>query len=262
LSSAGLAQVGACVARRALLAFDIDGTLAPIAEHPDDARVPQEVQEGLATLAQIAPVAIVTGRAVGDARDMLGFTPRYLIGNHGAEGVPGFESASASFVRVCREWMAALSGQNEPWRAITGVALEDKACSLTFHYRQAADRDYVRALLEARARRLDPAPTLLGGKRVLNLVPPTAPDKGDALGALLVHSRCERALYVGDDVSDEAVFRLHSPLVLSVRVERNGTSAAQLYLESQNEIPLFLRALTSRLARGPRWMQVNGSSSA
>jgi trehalose 6-phosphate phosphatase len=240
--------VAACIKAKALLAFDIDGTLAPIADHPRDARVPEEVQKGLAALAALAPVAIITGRSVADALPMLGFTPGYLIGNHGAEGVPGFESAAASFAKICRDWVSDLSGGEQDWRAVKGVMLEDKTCSLAFHYRHAADRQQARRMLETRARRLDPAPTLLDGKSVLNLVPPSAPNKGDALGALLVHSRCERALYVGDDVSDEAVFRLRSPLVLSVRVERDEASAAELYLKGQDEIPRCLRVLARRLA--------------
>ena len=252
LSPAGLEEIGACVTGKALLAFDIDGTLAPIVERPWDARVPDEVQQSLSMLAARAPVAIVTGRAVNDARPMLGFTPRYLIGNHGAEGVPGFESAAAAFARVCRGWLAELSTDAEPWRTLPDVTLEDKTCSLAFHYRSAPDRDHARRLLAERVQSLVPEPTVLDDKCVLNLVPPGAPDKGDALGALLVHSRCERALYVGDDVSDEAVFRLRSPLVLTVRVERNLASAANLYLKHQGEVPGFVRILARLLVRARR----------
>ena len=259
LSRAGAERVSKWARGRTLFAFDIDGTLAPIAERPWDARVPEEVQQGLGTLASRAAVAIVTGRSVADARPMLGFTPRYLIGNHGAEGVPGFESAAASFVRICHGWLEALSLANEPWRAITGVALEDKSCSLAFHFRHAADRGNVHRLLENRARKLDPVPSLLDGKYVLNLVPPGAPDKGDALGALLTRSRCERALYVGDDVSDEAVFRLRSPRVLGVRVERSAASAAELYLRDQREIPrLLARLIEATSGRGAGGAQLRG----
>jgi len=262
LSAAGLERIGTCVRGKALLAFDIDGTLAPIVERPWDARVPDDVQQGLATLAARAPVAIVTGRAISDARPMLGFTPRYLIGNHGAEGVPGFESAAAAFALVCRTWLAELSAGEETWRELPGVTLEDKTCSLAFHYRRASDRERARRLLSGRVQLLAPQPGLLDDKCVLNLVPPGAPDKGDALGALLVHSRCERALYVGDDVSDEAVFRLRSPLVLTVRIERNPASAADLYLKDQREIPGFVRILARLLnrARVPRTVAARGGT--
>jgi trehalose 6-phosphate phosphatase len=253
LSARGLERIDACVTGKALLAFDIDGTLAPIVDRPWDARVPDDVQRALATLAARRPVAVITGRAVNDARPMLGFSPRYLIGNHGAEGVPGFERASAAFERVCRGWLDELSANGEPWRTLPGVTLEDKTCSLAFHYRRAADRDAARELLTARVQRFVPAPTVLDDKCVINLVPPGAPDKGDALGALLVHSRCERALYVGDDVSDEAVFRLRSPLVLSVRVERHPNSAADLYLKNQGEVPQLVQMLSRMLVRPTRF---------
>ena len=243
LSAIGFATIRASLAGKALLAFDIDGTLAPIVEHPWDACVPERVQRDLANLASRATVAIITGRAISDARPMLGFAPRYLIGNHGAEGVPGFERASAGFARVCRIWLDELSGDAERWRAARGVALEDKTCSLSFHYRHARNRRRTLQVLEQRARRLVPAPTLLDGKCVLNLIPPGAPDKGEALAALLAGSRCDHALYVGDDASDEAVFRLRSPSVLTVRVGHDRASAADLYLRRQSEVPRFVREL-------------------
>ena len=51
-STAGTAQLDALLATGPLLAFDIDGTLAPIVDHPDKARLPDDVQHGLAKIAQ------------------------------------------------------------------------------------------------------------------------------------------------------------------------------------------------------------------
>jgi trehalose 6-phosphate phosphatase len=252
LSAVGLQRIEACATNDALLAFDIDGTLAPIAPRPKDARVPLEVQRGLRALSRVAPVAVITGRAVSDARPMLGFTPHYLIGNHGAEGVPGFEHTTAAFSRVCRHWLDALSASTEPWQALPGVTLEDKMCSLTFHFRHARDGRLAHRLLLERARKLDPVPRLFDGKDVLNLVPPGSPDKGDALLAILEHSHRRHALYIGDDVSDEAAFRLRSPTVLTMRVEHDSQSGAELYLKSQAEIPAFLRVVKRMLGRRHR----------
>jgi trehalose 6-phosphate phosphatase len=243
LAAQGVAQIAKFVTPNTLLAFDIDGTLAPIVERPWDARLPGELQAGLRALAEHAAVAIITGRAIEDARPMLAFTPRYLVGNHGAEGVPGFEQMSAHCARVCRAWLDELSAQEEPWRAAPGIVLEDKTYSLTFHFRDVAEHWAMRNLLIERAGRLLPPPTLLDGKYVLNLLPEGAPDKGNALAALLSQSRCDRALYVGDDASDEAVFRMRSPLVLSVRVERKRKSAASLYLRGQEDVATLVREL-------------------
>jgi len=251
LSPDGLARLRDWLACRPLLAFDIDGTLAPIVPRPWDARVPGSVQRDLATLSEWTAVAVVTGRAIADAQAMLGFAPRYLIGNNGAEGVPGYEAAASDFAAVCHGWLEQLRGEDEAWRSAPGVTLEDKTCTLSFHYRQAKRKEVAARLIEQRARRLQPAPTLLEGKFVLNLLPPGAPQKGQAVPILLSHSGCERALYVGDDISDEAVFRLNSPALLTVRVERVRGSAAQLYLKSQMEVPRFVNELT-KMARVDR----------
>jgi trehalose 6-phosphate phosphatase len=249
LAADGLARIGAFLTNKTLLAFDIDGTLAPIVDRPWDARVPAEVQRGLGALAERATVAVITGRAIEDARPMLVFVPRYLVGNHGAEGVPGFEDASAHCGRVCRTWLDQLFAPSETWSDIPGIVLEDKTYSLTFHFRHATDPGAAHRLLIGRAGALLPMPTLLDGKSVLNLLPPGAPHKGQALSALMAQSHSDRALYVGDDASDEAVFRMRSPAVLSVRVERDRTSAANLYLRGQKDVARFVRELVRLLAR-------------
>ena len=96
LSTSGLARIREFVGGRSLLAFDIDGTLAPIVARPWDAHIPDELQVRLAALTATRTVAIITGRAIADAKPMLGFSPRYLIGNHGAEGVTAANGSKSS----------------------------------------------------------------------------------------------------------------------------------------------------------------------
>ena len=136
-SPEGVSCLAAVLATDPLLAFDIDGTLAPIVEQPDEARLPDEIQRCLSELAQRSDVAIITGRAVDDARRMLSFEPRYLIGNHGAEGLPGWRARSEEFARTVRGWCDALAGYEG--LAATGVRLEDKRYSLSLHYRTAGN---------------------------------------------------------------------------------------------------------------------------
>ena len=54
--------------------------------------------------------------------------------------------------------------------------------------------------------KLSPAPRVIEGKRVLNLVPREARHKGEALRALIAHAAVDRALYIGDDITDENAF--------------------------------------------------------
>lgn len=236
LSASGLLRIREFVGPRSLLAFDIDGTLAPIVARPWDARIPDELQLRLAAMTASRTVAIITGRAIADAKPMLAFSPRYLIGNHGAEGVPGFEEASAAYARECSKWLEVLRGDSETWRAMPGITLEDKAYSIAFHYRHAHPREAALHLVEERAAQLLPRPRLVHGNCVLNLVPRDAPHKGDALCDLLAHSGCERSLYVGDDVTDEDVFRLKLRHVLSVGIDPAPGSAADLFLPNQGEV--------------------------
>jgi trehalose 6-phosphate phosphatase len=251
LSGKGLACLGAVSGEDALLAFDIDGTLAPIATQPWAARIPDDIQRLLTSLNRVRAVAIVTGRSVSDARRMLAFEPSFLVGSHGAEGVPGHAADVAVLELVTRGWVAAMSGAGAAWPPAPGVLLEDKGCSLAIHYRQAADRDTARLQIEQHALRLSPVPRLIHGKCVLNLVPPGAPHKGDALRALLEASRRSRALYVGDDVTDEDVFRLRLPGVLSVRVAPIGERITDLYLNDQAEVGILLRELGAMVERSP-----------
>jgi len=63
-SPEGNAALAAALRLQPLLAFDFDGTLAPIVSHPSDARIPAEVADKLRQLARRLPVAMAdsTGR--------------------------------------------------------------------------------------------------------------------------------------------------------------------------------------------------------
>lgn len=82
------------------------------------------------------------------------------------------------------------------------------------------------------------------GKFVLNVVLASAPNKGDALLDLRAREGADIAMYVGDDVTDEDVFRLDQPgRLLTVRVERSRTSAAAYFLRDQREVDQLLKRL-------------------
>lgn len=238
-SPEGIACLAAVIATRPLLAFDVDGTLAPIVENPNGARIPGEVQDCLATLAGRYDVAIVTGRAVADARRMLAFEPRCVVGNHGAEGIARWAERSQGYLRTVRGWHETLEACAA--LAAAGVTLEDKRYSLSLHYRGAPDHDAASRAIRACVERLAPAATIIDGKAVVNLLPPGAPNKGDALRALIDETKRPTALYVGDDDTDEAVFALHLPSVVTVRIQPSAESQATLFLRDQREVLTLLQ---------------------
>ena len=240
LGADGRARLARFLASRPLLAFDIDGTLAPIVPTPEGARIPAPLQQRLATLCARAPVAIVTGRSRADAQRLCEFTPAWVLGNHGVEGLPGFESRTAALAELTARWRAALDG---PDLQHAGVLVEDKRYSLSLHYRHAQDHDRARAAIDEALAALSPAPLVIHGKCVVNVLPPGAITKGDALRALLRVAGVASALYAGDDDTDEHVFELPREQVLGVRVGLRPVTGATLYVDTPADMILLVDAL-------------------
>ncbi|HJV62198.1 MAG TPA: trehalose-phosphatase [Albitalea sp.] len=240
-STDGEQALAAVMRQRPLLAFDFDGTLAPIVARPDEARVPQVVSQGLARLAQALPVAVITGRSVADVRPRLGFEPRYVVGNHGAEDLSvGPPSAASQALDALRHRITLRAEQ----LARSGVAVEDKQYSLALHYRLADDKGAALLCIEELLQGIEPALKRFGGKCVVNVVAAGLPDKGDALASLVRRAGAQAALFVGDDVNDEAVFMRAEPHWLTVRIGRDEPlSRAMFFLDSDAELALMLQRM-------------------
>jgi trehalose 6-phosphate phosphatase len=248
LSDDGLAALHDFIDPATLFAFDLDGTLAPIAADPGDIRVPQAVQMALAELKDRAAMAIITGRSRMDALHHLGVEPRYLVGNHGVEGLPGWERYEEDFRRLGGEWEWQLhrmipDGEN------SGIVVENKGMSVSVHYRGAGNRPAARSLVLNAIGRLVPQPRVVGGKYVENLLPEEAPDKGVALLQLMSRAGCAKGFFVGDDQTDEDVFQMEWEKLFTVRVGIRTRSRARFFLRDQGEILLLLRHVNDALAQ-------------
>jgi trehalose 6-phosphate phosphatase len=247
-SESGVRRLDEIVQPGLLCVFDFDGTLSPIVSHPDEAGLPAEVRERILVLLKLAPVAILTGRSLADIRTRLGFEPDYVVGNHGLEGVPGWEWRARHFEDICRSWSAALAAALQDKEHFDpGIVLEDKKYSLSVHYRMARDPLQAEARLAELFTRLLPLPRVIAGKFVYSLLPGDSADKGSALQELLRISGAGSVIYVGDDITDEDVFRLQRPDLLSVRVEKSHASAAEFYLARWQDIVRLLDELIRRL---------------
>ena len=248
LSDIGLADLRSFVSTDTLFAFDLDGTLAPIVAEPSAILVPGDVQELMKRLSALAVTAVITGRARKDALAYLGFEPRYLVGNHGAEGLPGRVGEDRELFGMVEGWEQQLSLLLNP-EVRQATFFESKGSTLSLHYRHAADPQAVHAALLAAISRLEPAPRRIGGKFVENLIPRGAPHKGDALLFLLDCSGCGTALFAGDDETDEDLFRLDDPRIFPVCVGLERPTAARYALEGQQEMALLLRELVTILKK-------------
>ncbi|MEO8836189.1 MAG: trehalose-phosphatase [Caldimonas sp.] len=235
-SHEGEAALAATMARRPLLAFDFDGTLAPIVARPEDARIPLAVARRLDRLAQVLPVAIISGRSVDDVRGRLSFAPHFVIGNHGAEDPSGAGGGGPEKLDGVRARLRARAAELEG----AGVALEDKSHSIALHYRLARDRDRARTVIERLVADLGGEVDAFGGKMVMNLVAAGANDKADAVARLVERCAVQAAVFLGDDVNDEPVFERAEPSWLTVKVGRDDpTSAARFCIDGTEVVRLL-----------------------
>lgn len=223
---------------RALLAFDFDGTLAPIVADREAAFMRGTTSELFARVCARYPCAVISGRSVADVAARLGPAKvKYVIGNHGLE--PG--SNLREFEQQVAHARPLLEAAALSW---PGVDVEDKRYSIAVHFRASRAKRLAREAMLAAVGRLPFAMRTVHGKLVINVVPERAPNKGDALLELRTKEAADVALYVGDDVTDEDVFQLHQPgRLLSIRVGESSHSAAAYFLRNQREIDRLLRSL-------------------
>jgi trehalose 6-phosphate phosphatase len=235
LGPQGLAALTALVRAPALFAFDFDGTLAPIRPRPDDVQVSATIALRLEKLARLRPVAIVTGRQIADVRERLGFTPSWIIGNHGAEddGDPEAAARAHGALDALRERLRAREGG----LAGAGVLVEDKGQSLALHFRTAPDRAAASAMIEDVLAGFTSTLHVFGGKLVYNAVAADAPDKAVAVRRLIERAGAHAAFFAGDDVNDEPVFAVARPEWVTVRIgcERRE-SAARWCIDGPHEM--------------------------
>lgn len=184
-------------AARAGLLLDFDGTLAELAARPELARPAPGAREALAALVgSYAVVAVITGRRAEEVAELLDVRGLTYEGVYGMqESAP--ELAFALLPRV----EAAAAVEPAAW-------VEDKGASIAVHYRQAEDADGARSRLIAA---LAPVAAsggleLIEGKRVVELVPPGSPRKGDTVERLAGEHALEAVLYAGDDLADVHAF--------------------------------------------------------
>ena len=244
----GRAALEALMRARPLLAFDFDGTLAPIVARPSAARVPTAVAQRLRRLAKRLPVAVVSGRAIADLRHRLGFEPSFVVGSHGAEdGLdPGLARLRASKLDALR----ARIGARHAELSTAGILVEDKSQSLALHYRLAPDRERAQALIDDLLGGAGPEVEIFGGKMVANVVAAGSPDKAHAVRQLAARSRTTHVFFAGDDVNDEPVFAAAGPHWLTVRIGRAcRDSKARYFLDGPAEMAIALQAMLDALDR-------------
>ena len=259
-SDQGRAQLNRIIRPGVLCAFDFDGTLCPFRGY-ENALLPDEVRQRLLRLQSMTPVAILTGRGMADIRTRMAFKPDYLVANHGSEGIPGREKDSDRFRKSVDCWDDALkTALADTAQYDRGITLDNKRYTLAVHYRAAADHETTEKQLLKLFEKVAPTARVLPGKCVYNLIPQGSPNKGDALVELMKIAGSKTALFAGDDETDENVFRLDNPDILTIHVEKEEASRAQFYLETQEDIVTLLDVIIETLMANTSALNVNADA--
>jgi trehalose 6-phosphate synthase/phosphatase len=244
--------------RRALF-LDYDGTLVPFAPTPRQARPDPELLELLAGLSDDPQndVVIVSGRPRRDLEQFFGPLSATLIAEHG------------TWLRRKGDEWRMLKALTTDWKErvrpilqlyvdrLPGALLEEKEFSLAWHYRRAdPEQASVRAKelvddLAGYTRNIDVQ--VLEGNKVVE-VRNTGVNKGTAAVAWLAEHAPDFILGIGDDWTDEDLFRALPSSAFTVRLGVANT-AARYYLSSPAMVRRVLRELSEASRERPEGLE-------
>jgi trehalose-phosphatase len=239
-----------------MLFLDYDGTLTPIVSMPDKAFISQEVKELLNKLSKSpkCKLAIISGRALKDIKNIIGLKGNIYSGNHGLE-IEGpkikFEPLVSLRYKAILEQIK--NGLNKKLSFINGAFVEDKGLSLSLHYRLVDKEDipqvktiFHETIILYLVRNKIKIKT---GKMVLEVRPPSEWDKGKIVLWLLARQKFAVKdknfvpIYIGDDKTDEDAFKVLKNKGITVFVGEPKSSYAQYYLGDSNEVKEFLKRI-------------------
>ena len=174
----------------AAVLLDIDGTLAPIVRHADDAHVPEATRTLLIEISKrYGVVGCVSGRRAHAARQIVAIGSIAYIGNHGGEllrpaatHVELNPEVEAWGERVRAFAARAFTSEHQRLR----VRTEDKQAIAAFHWRGAPDEEAARLpWSEIAGARQEEGFAVHWGRKVLEVRPPVTLHKGMGVTALL-----------------------------------------------------------------------------
>ena len=236
---------------RAAVLLDIDGTLAPIVRHADDAHVPEATRSVLIDVSRrYGVVGCVSGRRAAIARQIVAIGTIAYVGNHGGELLrPGATRAEvapelAAWSKRVKEFAArAYTPEHHRIR----VRAEDKDAIAAFHWRGAPDEGVAEAAVREIAASAEAEGFVVHwGRKVLEVRPPVPFDKGLGIVALLREQEVTAALYVGDDTTDLDAFR-----ALRTMASAGELETALCVAVSSEETPPDLAEESDLMVDGP-----------
>jgi trehalose 6-phosphate synthase/phosphatase len=230
--------------------LDYDGTLAPYQKLPALAKPDEDVLQLLADLCsdEKNDVVIISGRDVETLEKWLGHLPLTLVAEHGAciryKNQPWKEQVS-----VTPEWKEQVRPLLELFSSrCVGSFIEEKRNTLAWHYRNThPDLGFIRSrelrnsLLQMTA---NTPLQVIDGNKVLE-VRLVGIDKGASAQKILSRLSPGFTLCIGDDTTDEDMFRLLRDSAYTIKIGSGSTAAEYTVLSQAEVLPLLKKFLQS-----------------
>lgn len=235
-------------AKKRLVFLDYDGSLVPFSKDYTQARPPESLLKLLENVSATknTDIIIISGRGAADLQRWLGRLPATLVAEHGARIKEPGQKGWRTIEKVDTEWKTLLGPVLEKYAGLTpGATVETKPHSLVWHYR-AASPYYAQKYAVTIKRVLRPLLRkyrlqLLQGNKALEIKNPEV-SKG-VVAKRWLSKNYDFVLAIGDDVTDEDLFRALPPSAYSIRVGR-GRTQARYRLSSYKEVLNLLKKLT------------------
>jgi trehalose 6-phosphate phosphatase len=243
--------------KKVVVFLDYDGTLTPIVERPELARLAEEMRHALRGLAGKCTLAIISGRDLADVQDLVAIDGILYAGSHGfdisgPEGHMEYQRGRAYLPSLDQ----AERSLREKLEDIPGCQVERKHFAIAVHFRRVDDAEVPAveaAVDEVLAAHEDLRKT--GGKKIFELRPDIEWDKGKAITWILQQLGLDGEdvlpFYLGDDLTDEDAFRELREKGITILVrDENRPTLAHYAVENPEEVRLFLHMLAEFLKDG------------
>ncbi|MEN5197008.1 bifunctional alpha,alpha-trehalose-phosphate synthase (UDP-forming)/trehalose-phosphatase [Sphingobacterium faecium] len=234
-----------------LFFLDYDGTLVKFQNHAQKASPTVLLYNLLDSIIAdpLNTLVIISGRSQESLSTWFDGRSYYLVAEHGIwSNFPNFNRAYKKGLAL--HWMPEVKKLMEKLADQTpGSYIEAKPYSLAWHYRKVEQ-----GLGELKAAELkeilnpmlnDYGLQLLDGNAVIE-VKNTEVNKGKAALEIAGHIKADFLLAIGDDVTDEDLFKYLPRSTISIKVGSNK-SAAKYYLNQQEDVLQFLNQLIIKL---------------
>lgn len=237
-------------AEKRLILLDYDGTLVGFQDNPEMLAPDKELTKLIRTLAGNSKndLYLISGRKKENLEAWFADLPIGLIAEHG------------SFIRQSnKDWKSEFYGKSH-WKKkiqkllesytekIPDSFIEEKTHALAWHYRKVPGEIGVRGAREIvqmlRTRTMDLGIQVLNGNKVIEVTAASI-NKGNAVRNLMRQKDYDFILAIGDDTTDEFMFRQLPSQAISIKVG-TAESAAKYRLKDFKQVRFFLYALSEK----------------